>query len=153
MMTAQVEPYFQCVSELALLYRDHWEELALDKDKPEAALDPNWQVYNERDAAGQVLLITLRDTGQLVGYFLGFIAPGLHYKKCLTYHGDIFRVLPSHRGKQGGMRLGKALIAECKRRGVKRMFIGEKLHTPASSLLTALGFLPVERTYSRWIGD
>ncbi len=153
MITAQVEPYYLCLPELIEHYPGHWEELALDREHPEAVLDPMWDVYAQRDADGQLLLITLRDAGALVGYFLGFIAPGLHYRQCLTYHGDIFRVLPSHRGRFGGLRMGRALIAECKRRGVKRMFLGEKLHMPSGRLFAALGFRPVEQMHSLWIGE
>ncbi len=153
MITAQVESYTDCLPELARLYPDHWRELALNKEKPEAALDPMWEVYAQRDADGQLLLVTLRELGILIGYFLGFIAPGLHYRRCLTFHGDIFRVLPSHRNKMGGLRMGRTLVAECKRRGVKRMFVGEKLHAPCAPLFAAMGFEPVEQTHSLWIGD
>jgi GNAT superfamily N-acetyltransferase len=152
MLTAQVEPYQDCLPELAAQYEDHWRELALDKEQPEAALDPMWEVYNQRDAMGQLLLVTLRERGALVGYFIGFIAPGLHYRRCLTYQMDIFRVLPSVRGRFGGKRLLRAVVAECKRRGVRRMFIGEKLHTPSGRLLEAFGFRPVEVHYSLWLG-
>lgn len=151
MITAQVEPYAACLPELKALYQDHWLELALDKEKPEAALDPMWDVYESRDAAGQLLLVTLRETGRLAGYFLGFIAPGLHYRRCLTYHLDIFRVTPDARGRMGGKRMVRALIAECKRRGVKRMFLAEKLHAPSGRLFEAFGFAPVEKTYSLWL--
>ena len=153
MITAQVEPYAACVPEMAAIYPLHWEELALDKDKPEAALDPIWEIYAERDAAGQLLLVTLREAGRLIGYYLGFKAPGLHYRKCLTYHMDIFYVLPEARRRMGGKRLLRQVIAECKRVGVKRMFCGEKLHAPAGRLYEAMGFLPVERIHSLWIGD
>lgn len=153
MITAQVEPYAACLAQLIALYPQHWEMLALDKDRPEAALDPMWEVYAERDAAGQVLLVTLRERGDLVGYFLGFIAPGLHYRRCLTYHMDIFYVVPSMRGRFGGKRLMRALMVECRRRGVKRMFVGEKLHQPAGRLFMAMGFVPVETTYSHWLED
>lgn len=153
MITAQVEPYAACLPELVALYPAHWDELALDKDKPEAALDPMWGVYEDRDADGHILLVTLREDGRLVGYFLGFVAPGLHYRRCLTYHMDIFYIVRSARGKFGGKRMMRTLISECRRRGVKRMFVGEKLHCPAGRLFEAVGFAPVETTYSLWLGD
>lgn len=153
MITAQVEPYAACLPELVRLYPEHWDELALDKGHPEAALDPMWDVYASRDAAGHLLLVTLREAGAMVGYFLGFIAPGLHYRQCLTYHMDIYRVSPAIRGRFGGKRLLRAVIAECKRRGVKRMFVGEKLHMPSGRLFASMGFEPVETTHSLWIGD
>ncbi len=153
MITAQVEPYATCLPELVAIYPSHWEELALDRDKPEAALDPMWEVYAQRDAEGQLLLVTLRETGTLVGYYLGFKAPGLHYRRCLTYHMDICYVIPGVRGRFGGKRLLRKVITECKRLGVKRIFCGEKLHAPSGRLYEAMGFVPVEKTYSLWIGD
>lgn len=152
MMTAQVEPYGACLPELQAAYFEHWRELALDQDQPAAALDPAWNVYAARDAAGELLLVTLRERGAMVGYFLGFITPGLHYRRCLTFHMDIYRVSPSVRGRFGGKRLMRAVIAECRRRGVQRMFLGEKLHRPSGRLFEAFGFEPVETYYSKWIG-
>jgi GNAT superfamily N-acetyltransferase len=151
MITAQVEQYSDALPELAPLYLDHWSELALDKEYQEAGLDPMWDIYEQRNADGQVLLVTLRDTGRMIGYFLGFVAPGLHYRKCLTYHSDIFRIVPEYRGRMGGKRMVRAVIAECKRRGVKRMFLGEKLHMPCAELFAAFGARPVERTHSLWL--
>lgn len=153
MITAQVEPYAACLPELVAIYPGHWEEIALDRDKPEAALDPMWEVYAQRDADGQLLLVTLREAGELLGYFLGFKAPGLHYRRCLTYHSDIFYVVPKARRRFGGKRLLRAVIAECRRHGVKRMFVGEKLHKPSGRLFKAMGFEPVEMIHSLWIGD
>lgn len=152
-MTAQVEAYGAVLPELQPLYDEHWRELALDQNQPEAVLDPAWPIYAARDAAGELLLVTLRERGALVGYFLGFLAPGLHYRQCLTYQMDIYRVLPSVRGRLGGKRLLRATIAECKRRGVKRMFLGEKLHKPSGRLFEAFGFEPVETYYSMWLGN
>jgi len=153
LITAQAEPYAACLPELVAIYPSHWEELALDKDRPEAALDPMWEVYAERDAAGHLVLITLRDAGALVGYFLGFVAPGLHYRRCLTYHMDIFYVVPAVRRRFGGKRLVRKVVEECRRRGVKRIFVGEKLHSPCAPLFAAFGFVPVETTHSLWIGE
>jgi L-amino acid N-acyltransferase YncA len=153
MLTAQVEPYADCLAELQAAYADHWTELALDRNRPAAVLDPCWDVYAQRDAAGQLLLVTLRERGEMVGYFLGFIAPGLHYRQCLTYQMDIYRVSPTVRGRFGGKRLVRAVIDECRRRGVDRMFVGEKLHAPSGRLFEAFGFEPVETYYSLWTGN
>lgn len=151
MITAQVEPYADALPELVALYHDHWSELAMDKEYPEAGLDPMWEVYDQRNASGQVLLVTLRETGQMIGYFLGFVAPGLHYRRCLTYHSDIFRIVPEHRGRMGGKRMVRVVIEECRRRGVKRVFLGEKLHMPCAQLFAAFGARPVERMHSLWL--
>ena len=151
MITAQVEPYQECLHELMECYPAHWAELALNKDK--VPLDPQYDVYDARDNAGQLLLVTLRDAGRLVGYFIGFIAPGLHYRTCLTLTMDIFWTHPDVRGGFAGVKLFRAVEKEAKRRGVHRMFYGSKLHKDASRLFEFLKMEPVETYYSKWIGD
>lgn len=151
MITAQVEPYQDCLHELIECYPAHWAELALNKDK--VPLDPQYDVYDARDAAGQLLLVTLRDAGRLVGYFIGFIAPGLHYRTCLTLTMDIFWTHPDIRGGFAGVKLFRTVEKEAKRRGVHRMFYGSKLHKDASRLFEFLKMEPVETYYSKWIGD
>jgi len=150
-ITASVESLTENLETLKPLFPLHWEELALNKDS--VPLDPQYDIYLKRDAAGEVLYIALRDEGELVGYFVGFIAPGLHYKTCLTCHLDIFYIHPKHRGKRGGLILFKAVEEECKRRGVQRIFTGSKTHKDASALFERLGYIEVERYYSKWLGE
>lgn len=151
MITAQVEPYSKCLPELMECYDLHWEELALNKDK--VPLDPQYDLYEARDEAGQLLLVTLRETGRLVGYFIGFIAPGFHYKTCLTLTMDIFWTHPDVRGGFSGVKLFRLVEKEAKRRGVHRMFYGSKMHKDASRLFQFLKMDPVEMYYTKWIGD
>jgi hypothetical protein len=151
MITAQVEPYKDCLPELMECYDHHWEELALNKDK--VPLAPQYDIYEARDDAGQLMLVTLRETGRLVGYFIGFIAPGLHYQTCLTLTMDIFWTHPDVRGGFSGVKLFRLVEKEAKRRGVHRMFYGSKLHKDASRLFEFLKMEPVEVYYSKWIGE
>ena len=151
MITAQVEPYSKCLPELMECYDLHWKELALNKDK--VPLDPQYDLYEARDNAGQLLLVTLRETGRLVGYFIGFIAPGFHYKTCLTLTMDIFWTHPDVRGGFNGVKLFRLVEKEAKRRGVHRMFYGSKMHKDASRLFEYLKMEPVEIYYTKWIGD
>jgi GNAT superfamily N-acetyltransferase len=150
MLTACVEPFRPFLEEVQPLLPRHWEELALNKDQ--VPLDPQYDEYLRRDANGSVLLVTLRNAGELAGYFVGFVAPGLHYQTCLTLTLDIFWIAPEHRGHMGGIKLFKAVEAEAKRRGVQRMFVGSKCHKDASRLFEALKYQEVERYYSVWLG-
>lgn len=151
MITAQVEPYMDCLPELMACYDHHWEELALNKDK--VPLAPQYDVYEARDDAGQLMLVTLREAGRLVGYFIGFIAPGLHYKTCLTLTMDIFWTHPDVRGGFAGVKLFRAVEKDARRRGVHRIFYGSKMHKDASRLFEFLKMEPVEMYYTKWIGD
>lgn len=151
MITAQVESWVPFLPELKPLLHGHWEELALNKDK--VPLDPQWDLYLQADAAGQLVLVTLREDGKVAGYFIGFVRPGMHYKTCLTYSMDIFYVHPEHRGNNGGQLMVDCLEKELKRRGVHRIFMGTKNHKPAGWMFEKLGYTEVETYYSKWIGD
>lgn len=151
MITAQLESFRAGLPELKPLLPGHWAELALDKDK--VPLDPMYEIYFAREERGEVLYMTLRESGKLVGYFIGFIAPGLHYRTCLTCTMDIFYVHPDHRDGKGALRLFRAVEREARRRGAQRWFAGSKLHKDTGRLFEALGFEPIETYYSKWIGD
>lgn len=151
MITAQVESLTDTLEEMKPLFPAHWEELALNKDK--VPLDPQYDTYLIRDARGEVLFVTLRTDGELTGYFVGFVAPGLHYKTCLTLTMDIFWTCHAIRGGTAPLRLFRAVEKEARRRGVDRIFYGSKLHRDASRLFAAMRMEPVETYYTKWIGD
>jgi GNAT superfamily N-acetyltransferase len=151
MLTTQIESFTERLEEFRPLFPLHWEELALNRDK--VPLDPQYDIYLERERRGELLFVTMREDGAPVGYFIGFIAPGLHYRTCLTCTMDIFYVHPSKRA-QGlpGIRLFRAVEKELRRRGVQRWFAGSKVHADASALFERLAFERVEVYYSKWLG-
>lgn len=151
MITFCVERLSDELEALKPFFPLHWAELALNQDK--VPLDPQYEVYLERENRGEVLFICARQAGEIVGYFVGFIAPGLHYKTCLTLTMDIFWIHPSVRGGGAGYHLFKFVEKEAKQRGVVRMFVGSKLHKDASWLFEKLGYQEVERYYSTYLGD
>ena len=150
MITAQLESFEHRLDELKPLLPLHYEELALNKD--EVPLDPQYDDYINREKAGELLFMTLRENGALMGYFIGFVSPGLHYKTCLTCIMDIMYVHPDHRGSGGGFVLFGAVEKELIRRGVQRWMCNTKLHQDISPFYDALGFDPVETIHSKWLG-
>ncbi len=151
MITAHVESFEQNLEYLKPLLPIHYKELALDQDK--VPLSPQFDKYVAAEQRGELIFVTLRKAGQMVGYFIGFIAPGLHYSTCLTCNMDIFYVLPEHRGSGTGFQLFKFVEQQLKKRGVQRMFVGSKMHKDASWLFEKLNYTPVETYYSTWLGD
>lgn len=152
MITIMLESFEERLPELLPLLPLHYEELALNKDK--VPLAPQYEIYIERERRGELMFIVVRDAGELIGYFIGFVAPGLHYKTCLTLIMDIFFIHPEHRGSATGYKLFKAAEEEAKRRGVQRMFVGSKCHLDASFLFEQLGYERCEITYTHWLaGD
>jgi predicted GNAT superfamily acetyltransferase len=151
MITAHLESFEEGLEELKALLPLHYRELALNQDK--VPLAPQYHVYIERERAGGLVFATLRDAGELVGYFIGFIAPGLHYSTCLTCTMDIFYVRQDRRSGRCGVNLFRFVKAELVRRGVQRWFVGSKLHHDASALFKYLQFEPCETYYTMWLGD
>lgn len=147
------------LEELKPLFPAHYEELALNQDK--VPLDPQYELYLAREERGEVLCVVARDKGKIAAYFVGFVAPGMHYRTCLTLTMDIFRVAPEYRATDSleaveqhmlCMELFEEVRREGKRRGVQRCFYGEKLSQEARALFEALGMVEVERYWSEWWG-
>lgn len=146
-LSCQVEPFSEIVREVKPLLQRHWEELALDKE--EVPLDPDWPRYARLEASGQLSVVTVRENGRLVGYSWMVIGPSLHYRSTLEAVMDIFWLAPEVRGRMGGRRLFRAVERELRRRGVKRVYAGSKLHKDSSALFIALGYTPIERWFSK----
>jgi GNAT superfamily N-acetyltransferase len=151
MITFANESFEKTLPEFEPLLHTHYEELALNQDK--VPLSPQYSVYFDRERMGQLLFITAREDGTIIGYFIGFISPGLHYSTCLTCQMDIFYIKKEYRNGRAGIKLFQFIEKELKRRGVQRWFVGSKLHADASSLFKYLKFSPVETFYTKWIGD
>jgi hypothetical protein len=58
------EPLSERLEELKPMFPAHWAELALNQDK--VPLDPQYEIYLERDRQGEVLFVTGRTEGQIV---------------------------------------------------------------------------------------
>ena len=71
MITLEVESFTECLPELKPILPLHYEELALNKD--EVPLSPQYDIYEARESLGELLFVTAREAGELVGYFIGFI--------------------------------------------------------------------------------
>jgi len=139
------------IPELEPIIAEHYNELALNQDK--VPLAPRWNIYDASEQANELLFVTCREHGKLVGYFIGFVTPGLHYSTCLTCNMDIFYISKEFRGGSLGIRLFSFVERELRTRGVQRFFVGSKTHADASALFKRLKFNKVETYYSKWIGD
>jgi GNAT superfamily N-acetyltransferase len=158
MIKYQVEALTTHLDELKPLLLKHWRELALDQDR--VPLDPIWEIYIQKDGEGGVLFVTARDAGRLIGYFVGFVGPGLHYRSCKTLQIDIFWLHPEFRedslsfaeGELIADQLVGEVIKAAKDLGVQRMFAGSKLHKDSGALFERHGGVEIERYFSFWIG-
>lgn len=154
MLNLSVENFVDTITELRPIIQEHYKELALNQDK--VPLRPRWDLYAKAQNKEELLFITARDTkadNKLVGYFIGFISPGLHYETCLTCQMDIFFVHPEYRTGMLGLKMFKFLEKQLKLLGVDRVYVGSKSHADASPLFERLGYGKVETYYSKWVGE
>ena len=152
MRTFQAESFMECLPEMQELFPLHWKELAMNQDK--VPLAPAYDKYEQMEQAGGLILTTLRVDGKIMGYFIGFMSPGLHYTTCMDCTMDIFWIHPDIRADGlPGLRLFRATEEELKKRGVQRWFVGTKIKAPITPLFKRLGFEPIEVYHSKWIGE
>lgn len=152
MISFTVEPFSQVYGEMLPLLQSHYGEISLHKDHG-FALNPKVDVYRAREADGSLMMAIGRENGEIVCYFVCFIATGLHYGDCLTCSPDIFFVREDKRTGMAGVRMFKFVEKELIRRGVKLWFVGSKNAHDATALFRFLKFEPVETTYAKWLGD
>ena len=137
MVTMQVErihPFFEDGQELFPL---HYKELALNQDEIKLELDI--KRYEKADEEGYLLIVTLRDAGKLVGYWLMALMPHLHYASVLCASTDMFWVKPEYRASFGAKFMIFGQMA-CKKCNVKKLYISCKVHKDLRPLFEGLGF-------------
>lgn len=153
MTIISAESFMEIYPELLPLFESHWRELGPYKDK--MPLAPDLESYSYLEASGQLLTLTARKDGYLVGYLNAVIKPGLHYSTTLQAITDIPYVLPSVRGRGIGVRLFLAAQEELKTRRVGPWFASYKINSDLAPsmdrLLHWLGMKPADIQFSKWI--
>jgi GNAT superfamily N-acetyltransferase len=146
----QVESISQCVEEMSGLWDLHWQEIALDRQK--IKLEPDVETFQMLEDVGQLVIVTVRNDGQLVGYHVSLVRPHLHYKSSLTAYVDMYFLHPDYRGGMAGYKMFKFVEKVLKDRGVDRIYSGTKLHKDMGKLFERLGYNETERLFVKWIG-
>lgn len=152
MISVQVERFVDCISELRTIFVHHHAELGIFRDT--MPLDPDYGEYARRERVGQLFLTTVRRNGSIVAYYIAQVTWGFHYKSTFTGMMDIAYVVPEERNKGLALPLFRHVEQELKRRGVKVWYSGYKFHNPLGMdrLLGALGFIPADAYFVKWIG-
>lgn len=153
MFSIQLESFGACIPEIRELIPLHHKELAAFQDK--MPLAPNWELYLAREARGELVFISLRRAGRMVGYFIAFMAYGLHYGQTMTVTMDIVWVHPDYRNRGHVIKMLDFAIAEFTRRGANLLYTGSKvgssLHAGLERVYLSRGFEPIDLYYGRWL--
>lgn len=140
MITFQQESLTQVLPEVEVVLKDHWEEFH-DREP-----NFNWEVYKTYDAAGIICLVTVRDSGKLIGYHLSYVFPYLHQQDELSAFMDIFYLYPEYRQKGIGKKLFMTAEQIYKEKNVKRIRAGYRISKPLDSMYSSLGYKEIEIT-------
>lgn len=151
MITFQVEPWSSFKTEAAALWPKHWEEVAINRDK--IKLNVDFRQFAAMDEVGMLVVVVGREDGEVVGYWVGFVRPHLHYADSLTAYTDVYFIDPAYRRPRVAWRLFQAVEKELKRRGVQKIFTATKLHLDHSRLFASLGYTETERLFTKMLED
>jgi GNAT superfamily N-acetyltransferase len=151
MITFCQEDYFECIDEINLLLKSHWEEVGTDKDK--IPMDVDFAYYADAARAGILHVMVARNEGELVGYHSTFVRPHVRYKSTLMGFVDVYFLHKDFRRGSTGIRLLRAAEQSLKARGVKKILTGTKLSLDRGKVFEHLGYHAAETTYTKWIGD
>lgn len=147
----KLETLDECLDEMIPIIEAHWEEVSMYQDK--VKLSPDWDMYRKVEEADALVLMTVRDEGKLIGYFVFFVQPHMHYSE------DVFAVTDALYLDQGyrhsDVSISMFIEAEefLRQSGVSVIKVSMKTHAPFDSLCEAMGYFNVERIYSKYIGD
>lgn len=150
-ITYQQEALEDIKFEIQPLLYEHWKEIAMYKDKVDLA--PDWARYRGLEESGALHVVTVRDDGVLVGYYVTLIVQGLHYRNTLYGMNDIVIIKPEYRNAGVGKKLFETVEAMLKEKGVQVMTMHMKTYAPFDELCLALNYDYAERLYTKYIGD
>ena len=145
-MDFALEALVQVKREAEPLLQQHYEEIALNKDK--IKLNPDWRAYAELDKINALRVFTARKDGKLMGYFVVIVSKSLHYRDHLFANNDIIFLTKAARKGLTGVKLIKFALDALEAEGVTKVHINTKAHQPLDAILERLGFEESERVYS-----
>lgn len=149
--TFQMEYVSDVKQEMTPLLEDHWEEIAVHKDK--IKLNVDWDTYLKLESSGDLGLYTVRHKGVLVGYLAVVCQINPHYKDHIYAVTDVIFVKEEHRNAKVGFTLLDFAEKDLKERGVSVFVVNTKTHKPFDALLEGMSFDLIERVYSKYLGD
>jgi len=150
MITYQIEQWSDFVGDATPIFYDHWKEVALYQDKIPLSVDD--EKYRVMENAGLLHIVTARDDGALVGYFLSIMSVHPHYKEHSYAVNDVLYVVPDGRGSDIAVDMFKFAETELKKLDISVIVLHMKVKKTFKSLVDYLGYDHAEMIYTKYIG-
>lgn len=145
-ITYQVETLAASRAEALPLLEQHYDEIA--QFKTVQRLDPDWETYEALERVGKLWVMTVRDSGMLVGYMVMVVNRALHYKTLLMATEDIHFLLPRYRKGLVGYRLLAKTKQAMAERGVHMVIMRTKASQSHGALFERLGGVLSDLVYA-----
>lgn len=149
-LTINKEWLKDCLEEMKPLLHDHWEEVAAYPDK--IRFDPQYDRYIELEKLGAVRTFVVRFQHKMVGYFVFFTVPHMHYKGTTYAQNDIVYIKPEHRGKHTPA-MFEYVEHTLKTEGLDVVTYHMKTYAEFHELMEYLEYDHMEHIYTKYIGD
>lgn len=150
-LTYRREAFEAVIDELEPMLEEHFKEVGYHNGPTEVAVDD--RTYTSLDDAGRMMMFTVRDDEDLVGYLsVVFITP-THHCNDIFACVDAFYVKKEYRRSSIGLKLFKKAEAAARNKGVKYMTAMSNINAPIENFLSGMGFELTDKTYIRILGE
>lgn len=147
-VTIQPELVRDCWDEAAALLKHHWEGTATyRRHEP---FNPDKSRYIAYNDMGFLHLLTAREDGKLIGYFVVYVTESMHSQIKMATE-DTFYIHPDHRYGRLALRFLKYIESYLAELGVKDILFSCEIEntTGIKRLLDYLGYQPVIVQYNK----
>ena len=146
-----VEKLDTCLEEMKPILQLHYDEVAMYKDK--VPLAPDYDKYLALEEVGIFHIVTVRDSGKLIGYFISIVTPNLHYSETTYAVNDILYIHEDYRAAGVAQKMFQYAEDKLIELGASVIVIHMKTSLPFDSLCLGMGYDYAERNYTKYIGE
>lgn len=139
-----------CLEEIKPLLHEHWLEVANDKEV--IKLNPAYDIYLSLEESGILHVVTARNNGELVGYFISMVIPDLHYSDHIFANNDILFLKKEFRNGAFAYKMFSFAEEKLIALGASAIHIRMKTSFPFDALCEKLGYKFVEKVYRKVVG-
>jgi len=148
MITYQEEQFGDFYEEAEPIFATYYKDLLPEHNLP---FDPNYDQYLSAQDRGNLMCLTCRDDGKLVGFVAFFIMPYLYSRRERIAIEDLYYLAESHRKGITGVRLLKEAEKVLKFYGVGIINVVCKAHQDRTTLYERLGYTYTEKHFSKQV--
>jgi GNAT superfamily N-acetyltransferase len=147
-VTFQKEPFWQALHDAEALLPRHFDEIAEFKvilGEP----DPDIEEYARLSERKALHVLTARDDGRLVGYYVATVTHNRHYRKVTNGVDDLYFLAPEYRRGRVGVQLFLEAERMMREAGAMIGIAKVKVAHDHGPILERLGWRPFERVYAK----